>query len=281
MKNRSFSYFSLVIVMTVSACAPATMNQMLADGQKPLNKEQLQSLIDNHDLHLEAIDLDATIQYLTNGKLTAKNLKGAKDTGKWSIIAENQLCMKFDRWYYSDLKCYTFFPEKDRFVLFTSNGARYSTATPLAGTHRLAAGNLAIDDSPTAFPGGSDIPTPLRSSLEKEHSLISLAKNCPDCNFAGANLAGAQLITANLSGADLSGSNLRGANLRRANLARANLSGANLTLANMAGADLSDSDLRGADLTGSNLIRANVTGAQLDGAVLLGAHLESIQGLTK
>jgi len=274
-------YFSVMFLVFLSACTPATMSKLLAQGQKPLSEKQLLELVTNHSLHLEAIDLNANIKYLPNGHLVATSLQGEKEKGKWNITPtpDSKLCMKFDRWYYSDLKCYTLFSEGDKYVFFTSNGARYYTGTASANTMGKQQSQVAEIESPTA--SQNDYSTTPLSRAEKEHTLISLARNCPDCNFAGVDLRNAQLTTANLAGANLSKADLSDANLRRANLAGADLSGANLTRTNLAGADLSNCNLKGADLTGSNLIRATVTGANLEGAILLDAHLDSIQGLKK
>ncbi len=277
--------FSLVTLALFCACAPVTMNQFIAKGKKPLVEKQIQNLVKGKTLHLQAIDFDAKVKYLPNGHLTATSLQEEKDTGKWSITSDNQLCMKFSRWYFGDQKCYILFEEKGDFVFFTPNGARYYTATATPENYQgnengnhfgqgQNKGNVSDNDTDNES-------TVSLSEAEKKEALRHLARNCPGCNFTGADLQGAQLAGANLAGANLSRVDLSDANLRRANLAGANLSGANLVRTNLAGADLTNSDLSDADFTGSNLIRANVTGAKLDDALFTGAHLESIQGLKK
>jgi hypothetical protein len=272
------AYLPVVVLLFLGACAPATMNQLIAEGNTQLSGNQLRKLVTDRSLHLEAIDFDAQVQYLSDGHLQALSLQGAKDNGKWNVTSDDQLCMKFDSWYFSDLKCYKVVKAKDQYVFFTSNGARYYTATTSAehvaepGDQNRVKPALAKENS------RQSPPAPRLSQAEKQQTLRHLARNCPGCNFAGADLAGAQLIAANLAGANLAGADLSDANLRRANLAGANLSGAKLIRTNLAGADLSESDLSAADLTGSNLIRAQVSGAKLQGATLTGAHLESIQG---
>lgn len=245
---------------------------------KPLSGTQLQELLAGHSLHLEAIDFDAIVQYLPNGHLGATSIQGDKDQGKWSISANNELCMKFDAWYFGDLRCYKLFNEKEKYVFFTANGARYYTAMALPRNGDAVAIQSRSQNSNKIISDQSVNPVAVLTNAEREQTLIRLARNCPDCNLAGVNLRGAQLIAANLTGANLSGADLRDANLRRATLAGANLSGARLTRTNLAGADLTDCDLSNADLTGSNLIRATVTGAKFKDTILSGAHLESIQG---
>ena len=61
------------------------------------------------------------------------------------------------------------------------------------------------------------VPAPPPSPEEVRHTLAYMAKNCPNCNLAGADLKGVDLATANLAGANLAGADLSRANLRRAN----------------------------------------------------------------
>lgn len=269
----------LVMVLTsLCACAPVTMKQVVKDGQKPLTTTQLHEALAGQTLRLESIDLDAEVHYQPNGRLAATNIQGDKDTGKWTISTDDELCMKFDRWNYGDVKCYKLFNEQDSYVFFTTNGARSYTATTVSGKKPTATKQLLSDNTTQEAVAQEASPAAPLSQKDKEHNLISLARNCPGCDLAGVDLAGGQLVAANLAGANLSGADLRSANLRRANLAGANLAGARMSGTNLAGGNLTDADLTNADLTGSNLIRANVTGAKLTGAILTGALLESIQG---
>lgn len=278
MKSRIRHYFLIIALSSLCACAPVTMKKLIDAGNAPLTKAQLQELLADDTLHLESIDMDARVHYLPDGHLSATSLQGEKDAGKWSISAGDELCMKFVHWYYGDLKCYKIFKEKNSYVFFASNGARSYTGTRVPDGKAEATGQSLSDESNTLPLDQEASPAAPLSKEEQEHTLISLARNCPDCDLPGVVLVGAQLVAANLAGANLSGADLHSANLRRANLAGTNLSGAKLTGANLAGADLTGADLSNADLTGSNLIRANVTGAKLSGAILSGAHLESIQG---
>jgi hypothetical protein len=254
------------------------MNQLVAEGNTPLAADQLRELVTDQRLHLEAIDFDGQVEYLPDGHLRAESLQGEKDNGKWFITPEDQLCMKFDLWYYGDLKCYKLVKEKKQYIFFTTNGARYYTGTISAELQKSIADQNRLESPLVEEDSRQQLPAPRLSQAEKQQTLQRLARNCPGCNFAGADLEGAQLIAANLAGANLAGANLSDANLRRANLAGANLNGAKLIRTNLAGADLSKSDLSDADLTGSNLIRAKVDGAKFQGTTLTGAHLESIQG---
>ncbi len=271
----------------MAGCSSVTNRQLIADGKQPLSGQELHEMIGNNGLHLEAIDFDAKIQFLPDGHLAASDLNGTKEIGKWQITPENELCIKFDRWYFGDLNCYTIFREKNSYAFFTRNGARYYSGTAIsrtsgveeiqtiAGKNQKVKGNTSGSHGYVNDRSARSRPT----QAENKHTLLNLARNCPDCKLSGVDLRGANLIAANLTGADLSGADLSDANLRRANLAGANLSGAKLVRTNLTGADLTGSDLSQADLTGSNLIRAIVTNANLDGTIFSDAHLESIEGM--
>jgi len=123
----------------------------------------------------------------------------------------------------------------------------------------------------TASPGASD--------AEIEHTVKSMAKNCPGCNLERSDLRQADLVGANLQGANLKGADLSRANLRRANLESVNLRGASLLSANLPGANLKKADLSDADFTGANLIQADFTGAKTENMILINAHTEGAKGL--
>lgn len=146
----------------------------------------------------------------------------------------------------------------------------------------LAAGQPAAsleETEPSAPSGPAEIASPGASDAEIEHTVKSMAKNCPGCNLAKSDLRQADLVGANLQGADLKGADLSRANLRRANLEGANLSGAVLLSANLPGANLKGADLTNADLTGANLIQADFTGAKTGNMILTNAHLDGVKGL--
>lgn len=289
----------VVLVIFLSGCSPGTQSHLIKNGQSPLTAEQLFTTVSGNSLHLEAIDFDATLYFQKDGAFSAVDRLKNRDTGKWDISSENELCLQFRVWYYGDLKCYSVFRDQkpDSFIFFTENGARYYSAEYIASDpqnlkkqlrktdkKQFVRKNLAQENqqanasnSTPSSPHLSSSASPPAETL-KTPDIAHLARNCPDCNLAGANLKRAQLVGANLAGADLSGADLSGANLRRADLTGANLSGANCITTNLAGAILIDSNLSGADLTNSNLIKAKLNGATVDGAVFTGAHLEGVEG---
>ncbi len=120
---------------------------------------------------------------------------------------------------------------------------------------------------------------PVASDEEIEHTVKSMAKNCPGCNLNKSDLRQADLVGANLKGADLQGADLSRANLRRANLEDANLKGATLLNSNLPGANLKGANLTDADLSGANLIKADFTGAKTENMILNNTLLEGVKGL--
>jgi uncharacterized protein YjbI with pentapeptide repeats len=280
------SILSSILIVILHGCAPVTVNQFIDDGKKPLSSKEMREQLPGTRLHLEAIDFDGKVQLLPDGYLTATNLQNDTDKGRWKITDENLLCLKFNRWYFGDLNCYQLIHDGSRYIFFTSNGARYYTASVLSTDSGLKGQSFSsvtstanrADQSSRLDAEPQSTTTPLNDE-EKRQTLFRVARNCPGCNLAGINLAGAQLVAAELAGANLSGANLSGANLRRANLIGANLSDANLAYTNLSGANLTGCDFSNSDLTGANLIRATANGANFEGAVLQGSHLESIQGM--
>jgi hypothetical protein len=284
-----------LLLLFLGGCGPVTMTQLIAEGKQPLTQKQLADLVPNATIHLQSIDFDGDIHYQADGRLVAKNRLNEKETGRWEINKDDQLCMKFTRWYYGDLRCYRIVDETaDTYVFFTTNGARAYTgrrqSSPTAAstkkggqpTDNTSQGSAPADSTAAADlrDAGSSKP-PRLSEQETKISLTYMARNCPGCNLSGTDLQNAQLVSANLAGANLVNIDLSGANLRRATLAGANLAGARLIRTNLSGADLTGCNLAGADLTSSNLTRANMTDAILEGAVFSGAIRENTQGLNK
>jgi uncharacterized protein YjbI with pentapeptide repeats len=146
----------------------------------------------------------------------------------------------------------------------------------------LAAGQTAASPQETetsAAVAQKNEATPAVSDAEVEHTVKSMAKNCPGCNLEKSDLRQADLVAANLKGANLHKADLSRANLRRANLEGANLTGATLLSANLPGANLKGANLTDADFTGANLTKADFTGAKTGNMILTNAHLEGAQGL--
>lgn len=310
MISRTTTTCILGLALLLTACAPGNRDRMLKEGKTQLTADQIFEMVAGNTLHLESIDFNARVYFLENGRMAAISRKNDKDSGAWDINSDNQLCLKFQLWYYGDQKCYSLVESgKDNYIFFTANGARSYSASLIPGDpdrlaaagkkggktflrEKLAAGRPAAaaeaDDAKAATteppalaktPKRIDSPPP--SPEETRHTLSVIAKNCPNCNLAGADLKGADLITANLAGANLAGADLSHANLRRANLAGANLAGAIMINANMPGANLANCNMSNANLTGANLIKANFTGVMTEGIQLEGAHMESVTGLTK
>ncbi len=294
--NKYFLYGSLIITITTTVgCGVSTQNQMQNLGESPLDAESLYALVADNSLELTAIDFDAQIYFQENGRLSAKTISGETDSGTWDITSDKMLCLEFSKWYFGDEKCYSVFPEPDteKYIFFTSNGARYYTGIPLTTIPQSLLTNTTkekrssyLKDRNTQPESSSNyaaaplpVPAPAPSSEEMKHLMATTARNCPGCNLSGVELSQTDLIGANLQGANLSGANLTGTNLRRANLSGINLKGANLQRANLTGANLTKSNLQNADFTGANLIKANFTGSTTEGIILQDALLESTTGI--
>jgi len=294
----------LVTIALLSGCATGNQERMLQEGKTQLTAEQIFQTVSGNTLHLEAIDFNARLHFLDNGRMSSRSSGNSRDTGTWDVNSDNQLCLKFDTWYYGDERCYSMVETgAGAYTLFTPNGARAYTATATGGDPerlatagrkkdkaylraKMAAGQPAADGSAAASvteqaPAQTPrvIPSTPPSPEEVRHTLAYMARNCPNCNLAGADLKGVDLVTANLAGANLAGADLSRANLRRANLAGANLAGAILVNTNLLGANLANCNLSNADLSGASLIKANLTGAMTEGVRLEGAQLDGVVGL--
>lgn len=289
--------------LVFAGCGTSTINDAVQRGDKPLNVDEIYSLANNNTLRLVSSDFDAHVFLAENGKLIANSLKNADDNGIWDIKNNATLCLKFDTWYFGDVKCYAVYKEtnRDSYLFFTNNGAFAYTATKAIGNSENLKTASADKDSKfvreALSKSGSSTnsrnrntattPTapeiinagPAASSEEIKHTVKSMAQDCPNCNLADADLRQAYLVGANLKGANLRGADLSRANLRRANLEGADLAGATLLSTNLPGANLRNADFSGADLTGSNLIQADCTGANFQNSILKDILQEGAKGI--
>jgi hypothetical protein len=294
-KRRILVVPALLLLAHLYGCSAVTLRQLAAEGKQPLTREQLAALLPDASLRLAAIDYDGILQFRPDGQLAVKDRLGQAEKGTWEITGDNQLCLKFGRRHYGDSRCYSIVKDNNSYIFFTANGARSYTGTlnspppagktadvsrpPKPGVPEQQSGGGIDQAGPVAKTENGKGGPPGFSEEEKTHTLVQLARNCPECNLYGIDLKNAALGGANLAKANLAGADLSGTNLSRANLSGANLAGARLINTDLSGADLSGSNLAGADLTGSNLTRANVSNAQMAGANLNGAILHNIQGL--
>jgi len=295
-------YIALTALI-LTGCGTSTINSALKKGAVPLSVDEIFSLVNNNTVRLVSSDFDAHVFLAENGKLSANSLKNSDDTGRWDIKNNASLCLKFDLWYFGDVNCYTVYSEteRDSYLLYTTNGAFAYTATMVGGNSQnlkvaspknkaefmresLRKGQSSKPRQIQAAPAATPAPViantgPAASSEEINHTVKSMAQDCPDCNLEDADLRQAYLVGANLKGANLRGADLSRANLRRANLEGADLSGATLLSTNLPGANLKNVNLKGADLTGSNLIQADFTGADITNSILKDTLQEGIKGL--
>ncbi len=296
---------TILCLFLFSGCATSSLKNAAKQGAASLNNEEIYSLVNSNTLRLVASDFDADLFFNQDGSLSASSRFMLNlDYGNWDITEDGKLCIKFGVWYYGDLNCYGVYLDGsgNDYLLFTKNGALGYTATASTGNPEqlliktrkdkktvfvrssISQGQSKASPRPAATPAPA--PSPVVSSTDPDvsreeitHSVKSMAKDCPGCNFEDADLRQANLIGANLKDANLRGADLSRANLRRANLEGADLRGATLLSTNLPGANLKDADLTGADLTGSNLIQADFTGADLDNVILDSTLQEGAKGL--
>jgi Pentapeptide repeats (8 copies) len=306
LSKKTFIPLLLLTLLILSGCAASSIGTAESKGAKALNAEEIFDLVNDNTLHMVASDFDAHVYCRQDGTLAAQALlNSVTDDGGWDIKNDDKLCLKFTAWYYGDVTCSSVYQEAEtnQYLLFTNNGALAFTVTVSTGnSQNIKIKSLKEKDetflrsSIKEDQGGSyahpaaataALPDPITSSgpgassEEIRHTIKSMAKDCPGCNFKEADLRKADLIAANLQEANLRRADLSRANLRRANLEGADLSGATLLSTNLPGANLKDADLTGADLTGSNLIHADFTGATLDNIILENTLQEGVKGLKR
>ena len=288
------------ILAAIPGCGINSLDQMPQAGQNTLSAKSLHSLVAGQNLHLTSIDFDAQVLFKENQKLAARNRGGETDTGTWDITSDDMVCLDFDTWHFGDMRCYSVaqYPGGKGYIFFTENGARAYSVEVLdtipAALISLGAGKkrtsyLKEQNRTVAAPVTREIapevtapeppPAPEPSPEEMKRIMITTARNCPACNFAGVDLRGAELVGANLAGANLAGADLTGANLRRADLSGANLQNAKLRVTNLPGANLTGCDLTQADFSGANLIKANLSGSATQGALFTDALMEGTKGI--
>lgn len=296
----------LLCGLLLGGCGPKTVNTLVKEqGATQMSGHEILQLVKGNTLFLHSFNEDVHLYFDPSGKLFAKGLSTEKDKGKWDVSEGGELCLRMDTWWYGDLRCYSVYHvgDRDKVRLATHNGVlQYSAEQEQGdskglylttdqkkkslrrsirddgqeGTSATSTTQRQPKEQPTLT---EERPRSDRSGTDTAATVEFMAKDCPNCNLAGADLGRADLIEAKLAGADLHGANLSMTNLRRADLQKANLRDAVLTYANLPGADLRGADLRGAKLKGANLIKADLTGAKLDGADLTEVLKEGAKGL--
>ena len=298
------------------SCGPTTVDRLVRDtGAQQMPAREVLQMVEGNTLFLHSFNEDAYLFFDGSGRLFGENTVTGKDNGRWDVSEGGELCVRMDKWWYGDLRCFSVYsrPETDRLHLAGSGGVIQFTAERQDGdAHKLytKAGKRGMDqrksirtqeakaagkpstETATASPAPEvksvkartpavieDRPMGEQDSKDTGVTVAYMAKDCPGCNLAGADLGKAELIGARLAGADLHEANLSMANLRKADLNKANLREAILAYANLPGADLRGADLRGAKLKGANLIKADLTGAKLDGADLSEVLKDGAKGL--
>ena len=301
----------LLAGLPLCGCAPTTADRLVREqGAKQLAAAEVLHLVEGNTLFLRGFNENAHLFFDGSGRLFGRNTFADKDSGRWDVSESGELCLRMDRWWYGDLRCFSVSSQSDQDTLHLASGngvLQYSAKRELGDGQKLAvkaekrgmrqrrsirqqegktgradqAEEVAADmpaktEGPTVIEERAVVP---RDNRDTGVTVAYLAKDCPGCNLAGADLGKAELVGAKLAGADLHGANLSMANLRKADLSKANLREAILAYANLPGADLRGADLRGAKLKGANLIKADLTGAKLEGADLSEVLKDGAKGL--
>jgi hypothetical protein len=309
----------ILILLLLASCAPTTVQQLEKSGATKLPPKQVVELTEGNTMQFNSFTEDTFFYFDPSSNVFGKDIHNNKDTGRWDVSEDGELCMRMSKWWYGDLRCFQVYVLADDYFLSTGNGALEFRTTRLIGdakslyhqipskqkkSYRRSARNDEQKEPTQPQPTGktSDAlqepppppakPIPEQPLVTEENSYRNstreqdlrstvkwMARDCPGCNLAYTDLKKADLVGADLAGANLQGANLRMANMRRANLEGANLEDALLGRANMPGANLRNANLRGADLKGANLIRSDLTGAELEGANLQGALLDGVKGM--
>ncbi len=308
--------FCALILSLLAACAPTNTKKLEETRDaRQLPPDEVLSLVDGNTLFLHSHDEDTYLFFDHSGRLFGKDIFDNKDTGRWDVSEEGELCMRMGSWWYGDLRCFQVLDADGTYYLANGAGVLAYKAEQMSGDarglyheikprrksyRRSIRGKHREQRRPAAAPATEEQAQPAAPEPEPEPAIIEensrrsptiekdlrstvkwMARDCPGCNLARTDLKKADLVGADLAGANLRGANLRMANLRRANLEGANLEDANLAYANLPGANLKGANLRGANLKGANLLLADLTGARLEGADLTGANLEGVKGLKR
>ena len=303
------SLYLIAIMVLLSGCGSATVKDIEKnENARPMKAAEILELVDSNTLFLESFHESTYYYFDHSGRLFGTDIYNNKDTGQWDVTDTDELCMKLHWWWYGDLRCYPVLTDGQRYYLANSTGVLAFKAKVFPGDYKkqyretaqkrrksyrksiraARQGGSGASASTPATDHREQVQTPVPEEIppvripesEIKTTVAWMARDCPDCNLAGANLHKAELVAARLQGADLTGADLSMANLRRADLQGADLEDANLFRANLPGADLRDADLTGANLEGANLIRADLTGAKIKGANFKNALLEGVTGLT-
>lgn len=307
LRNNLKTVFILIATTFILAsCGPTTVRQIEEKHNAlKLTPEKVLQLVEGNTLLLVSFNEDSYIYFDKSGRVYGLDIYENKDIGKWDVADSGELCIKLQRWWRGDLKCFAVYSDGNRISLSNNTGVIVFNATKYSGDYKkqyyepkkpkqsyrksIRKKHSAIQeedpqitkeklDSQNKQTGKDRTPSHV-SDAELKSTVKWMAKDCPGCNLANSNLKKADLVGAKLAGANLSGANLSMADMRRANLQSANLENANLQYTNMPGANLRNCNLRNANLKGVNLIRADLTGADLKGAILDDALLEGALGI--
>ena len=305
------SFMALLVAgLLLTGCGPTTVDRLTKDkGAHQVPAQEVLSLVKGNTLFLHSYNEDSHLFFEHSGRLFGLDTVSGKDKGKWDVSDNGELCLRMDKWWYGDLRCFEVFTMSSQEMVYLAdgNGVIQFSAQPQQGDERRLYSQTEASSpqsrksirkqqekrepyrqtsSAQTAPTRSATPQVVEErgvetadAKDTSATVEWMAKDCPGCNLAAADLGRADLVEAKLAGADLHGANLSMANMRRADLRGANLREATLAYTNLPGANLQGADLRGAMLKGANLIKADLTGAKLEGADLTEILREGVKGL--
>ncbi len=316
LKNEAFVFKYITLLLSsfflTSCLAPMTAQKLSDKGALLLSAEQVVLLTENNTLHMSGHSLSGDFYFDQSSRVFGRDLDNFTDQGRWDVSVGGELCLKFNKWWYGDIKCYSVYQKNGKHHLADELGVLLYTVSKMEGDakklykeprKRASVRKSARKAAPVVTQSEQVHETEKSQGRESGHSRITdiieqdplgslkaerdvystvrwMAKNCPNCNLTNVDLSNADLVEANLAGAILAGANLSNANLRRANLQGADLEGAKLVKSDLPGANLKNSTLDHADLTGANLFMADITGASLNGITFSPEQLQDLKGST-
>jgi len=293
-----------------AGCAPqARVDSLRQQGKTQLAPQQALELVQGHSMNITTFGEEITLYYDASGRLFARDYDQNQDAGRWDVSEGGELCLKLGKWWFGDMRCFTVWPEGNRFLLMRADGGLAYHATPLAanpaGLTALATQQAGAAKQRASFRQSTEEagdvaaataapPPPAPSSTVAKRSSYRSAVASgetgdsdaataatvplpavpePATLAAPAMSSGEMKSTVRWLARDCPGCNMENADLRGADLVAADLQGANLRGANLREANLRRAKLQGANLESAVLEQTNLPGADLRNTTLRNANL--------
>lgn len=287
--------------------------QLRRQGKLPLPPQQLLDLVQGNTLHITTFGEDITLYFDPSGRATARDYEDNRDSGRWDVSEGGELCFRFRKWWYGDLRCFSVWQEGSGWLLLRPDGGLAYTAGKLAASPAplvaMAREQADGDKHRASFRKTTDDSSDTAADSQAARAAAPAARSSFRGSTTQAGPAGAEPAPAaapstgtppatppvptmsqaelkstvrwlardcpgcNMEHADLRAADLVAADLQGTNLRGANLREANLRRAKLQGANLESAVLEQANLPGADLRQANLRNANLRGANLIRANL--------